>query len=649
MPSPFARQPHDPTGHFRLWFYAAVLALRDTLPASARELPFLQSYDDELAEAPVRDLDGWIDALLEWERETDAWLPLRDLRTSGALEPRTVALLMLAGLPDEDPGFGALFETVLGRQSVTVGFAQRALGADAVRAGVARLRELGALRVADAAGSRPGWDLAVTPTVWDAVRGDAPDLVASRWRPVDELPELGTLILPPALATDAARIPDVVRDGGSVIVRGPTGGGRRTLARAIARALGRGTLELNGPELAAGVLATLLHAMPVDVLEPAPGETVPVTALSGYDGPRGVVLGRQGGAGGSLDGAIELVLGIPGLEERRIHWAAALESQPPDEVVDQYRMTGGHIRRTAAIAAARAALGRRTEPDADDIRLAARVLHGQLLDTLAARLPGAGDWDVLALSAEVERELRLLERRCRAREQLADFGGAALRGQTGPGVRALLTGGSGTGKTLAARVLAGRLGLDAYRLDLATVVDKYLGETEKNLERALGSAEAANALLLIDEGDALLTRRTAVQTANDRYANLETNFLLQRLESFEGILLITSNAPERIDGAFRRRMDVIVDFRTPEAPERLRILALHLPAEHDVSEDLLRTIAVRCALTGGQLRNAVLHAELLALEHDGTIGDHELEAAVRREYRQSGARCPLPAREAAHA
>ena len=649
MPSPFARQPHDPAGHFRLWFYAAVLAVREVLPESARELPFLRSYEDELEAASVRDVDGWLDGILAWERETGERLPLRDLRRSAGLERRTLALLMLAGLPDEDPGFGALFETVLGRQSVTVGLAQRALGADAVRTGVARLREIGALRVADAAASRPAWELAATPAVWDAVRGDAPDLTASEWRPAGELPELETLILPPGPAADAARVPDVLRDAGTVIVRGPTGGGRRTLVRAIARALGRGTLELHGAEPAAGVLATLLHALPVDVLEPAPGETAPVAALAGYDGPRGVVLGRHGGAGGSLDGAVELALGIPGPAERRIHWAAALESEPPAELVDQYRMTGGHIRRTAALAAARAALGRRPVPDADDIRLAARTLHSQLLDTLAARLPRAGDWDVLALSAEVERELRLLERRCRAREQLAGFGGPALRDQTGPGVRALLTGGSGTGKTLAARVLAGRLGLDAYRLDLATVVDKYLGETEKNLERALGSAEAANAVLLIDEGDALLTRRTAVQTANDRYANLETNFLLQRLESFEGILLITSNAPDRIDGAFRRRMDMIVDFRAPEAPERLRILQLHLPGEHAVSEDLLRAVAVRCGLTGGQLRNAVLHAELLALERDGTIGDHELDAAVRREYRQSGGRCPLPRQEAARA
>jgi hypothetical protein len=456
------------------------------------------------------------------------------------------------------------------------------------------------------------------------------------------------LILSAQLRAALARVPDVLTAGEArtVIIRGRESSGRRTIARALARSLGRATIEFAGPPAerwaAIGPLSTLLHAMPVTVLALGPGESSELPHLPGYDGPRAAVIGLSGGLSGAVDGAVSLTLDLPRPEERHRHWTATLGHEPPAEVVRQYRMTSGNIRRIASLARSQAALSRRSEPGPSDIRLAARAVHGQLLDTLAERLPPADGWELLALRSETDRELRLLERRCREREQLADSGGPALRGQLGAGVRALLSGPSGTGKTLAARVLAGRLGLDAYRLSLASVVDKYLGETEKNLERAFAHAEAANAVLLLDEGDALLTQRTAVHTSNDRYANLETNYLLQRLESFEGILLVTSNAGDRIDGAFRRRLDVIVDFRAPEPRERLRILELHLPPDHTIDYGTLEMVAVRCELTGGQLRNAVLHAELLALEAGSRVDAAKLEEGVRREYRKSSSMCPLP-------
>src|SRR5207302_3813082 len=138
------------------------------------------------------------------------------------------------------------------------------------------------------------------------------------------------------------------------------------------------------------------------------------------------------------------------------------------------------------------------------------------------------------------------------------------------------------------------------------------------------------------EGDALMTRRTDVNTSNDRYANLETNFLLQRLESYEGILLVTTNAGERIDPAFRRRLDVVVEFRAPDAAERWAIWQLHLPQVHGAGDGFVEEVAARCQLTGGQIRNAVLHASLLALKDGGEIAGEHLELAVRREYRKAG-------------
>ncbi|MFM8360720.1 MAG: ATP-binding protein, partial [Verrucomicrobiota bacterium] len=132
-----------------------------------------------------------------------------------------------------------------------------------------------------------------------------------------------------------------------------------------------------------------------------------------------------------------------------------------------------------------------------------------------------------------------------------------------------------------------------------------------------------------------------VQTSNDRYANLETNFLLQRLESFEGIVFITTNARDRIDTAFERRMDVIVEFHPPDAAERWALWRSHLPENCDVEDALVRELASRCTLTGGQIRNTVLHATLLALERGGPVTAQDLERAVRREYARSGAVCPL--------
>src|SRR6185295_19152064 len=246
-------------------------------------------------------------------------------------------------------------------------------------------------------------------------------------------------------------------------------------------------------------------------------------------------------------------------------------------------------------------------------------LNRQTLDALAIRLSASGDWSQLAVGGETRRELESLVSRCRHRER--------LQSQADAGVRALFSGPSGTGKTLAARLLASTLQMDVYRLDLSSIVNKYIGETEKNLNQIFSRADELDVILLLDEGDALLTQRTGVQTSNDRYANLETNFLLQRLESFEGILIVTTNAGERIDSAFQRRMDVVIDFRAPEAAELRRIWQLHLPAEHNVPQQLLSEVSRRCSLSGGQIRNAVLHASLLALTNGGRITPAYLEAA----------------------
>jgi hypothetical protein len=671
----FASLPPTPPQHFRLYFFGAVLRLLDQLTqalgsrgAALEQFPFLAGYQAELSGlgleemGPANALAWWQGALWAWEGQAAGHLPLRALREAADLDPDTMTLLLTTGLPEEDPRFGLLFETAQatpGQHRPTLGLLHAwwpgAIDGGGVRARVRRLQELGLLQPTNPDAPRLEWALQAPGSVWDALRGETPES-PTPWaghRPAGTLPQLDHLIIPVALREVLARLPELLeaREAAAVVVRGPRHNGRRTVLGAVARRLGRGVLEVHGagtdPERwkLVGPLATLLHALPVVVLDLGPGETAHLPRLGGYDGPVGLVLGRQGGVTGpAAERALTLTLDMPDAEARRRHWRQGLGGQAApdlDEISSRFRMTGGHIRRAAGLARAHAALAGRPCVTLADVRLASGSLNRQSLDTLAKRLTPAGDWGHLAVGAETLRGLADLEGRCRYREVLPASVGPPLAVQLTAGVRALFTGPSGTGKTLAARLLAAALQMDLYRLDLAAIVNKYIGETEKSLNQVFTLAEELDVILLLDEGDSLMTQRTAVQTANDRYANLETNYLLQRLESYEGILITTTNAPERIDGAFRRRMDVVVDFGPPGPPERWAICQLHLPAAHGVEPGLLQEVAARCTLTGGQIRNAVLHASLLALEDGGAIESTHLEAGVRREYRKMGAVCPL--------
>lgn len=649
--------PHTAVEHFKLHCYEAVSHLRALAPGAEEELPFLAGYYAEIDETGLV-AAAWDRAILAWEAESPLRLPLVALREAAGLERGAFVLLFIVGLVEEDPRFGELFEALngaAGRQRPTAALLHGWLGnphrPGEARRSLRRLLELGLLESDDPDAAPGERALRVGTVLWNAIRGEVDERPApwARHRAAADAATAEELILPAAVREAVARVPAALAASGAraVVVRGPARSGRRTLLASVARASGLSTLELAGPETRwqlVGPLATLLGAMPVVELDVAAGETAAVPALDGYDGPVGVALGREGGlTGPAVEAALVLELGLPGVEERELHWRAALGDHPAaPELAARRRMTGGNIRRAATLARSRAALAGRRTVSPDDVRDGLRVLHGRLLDTLAARVPDDADWSVLAASDDTVRELELLESRCRHRERLGDSVGPALASQLTTGVRALFTGPSGTGKTLAARVLASGLGLDLYRIDLWRVVNKYLGETEKNLGTIFARAEEADIALILDEGDALLTQRTAVQNANDRWANLETNYLLQRLESFEGILFVTTNAGERIDDAFRRRMDVVIEFRAPEPAERWSIWQLHLPEDHALGDALLNEVTVRCPLTGGQIRNAVLHASLLALDEARPLDDEHLHSAVAREYRKAGQVCPLP-------
>jgi ATPase family associated with various cellular activities (AAA) len=304
-------------------------------------------------------------------------------------------------------------------------------------------------------------------------------------------------------------------------------------------------------------------------------------------------------------------------------------------VVAPYRLGGDRIRRVAGVALDLAAFDG-APLSAGHLRLAARQQSASGLERHARRIRPAVDWDDLVLPAGPLAQLHELALRARHRDQVLGDWRLSAGGGRGRGVLALFAGDSGTGKTLSAEVVAAELGLDLYVVQLSSIVDKYVGETEKNLERIFTEADRADAVLLFDEADSVFGKRSEVKDAHDRYANLESAYLLQRLESFDGIALLTTNLRANIDDAFTRRLDLVVDFPFPDAAQRLalwRHSLVHVPCADGLDPG-------RCArdfeLSGGSIRSAVVTAAYAAAGRGAPVGAEDLLAGARREYRKAG-------------
>jgi hypothetical protein len=662
-----------PSDHFRLHLYGVILRVIEQAAVSfgspeelVSQFPFLESYLDELGGLGVQDVGPaiqtqWRAAMAGWEKSAEAHLPLQALQQAAGLDNLTLDLLLAIGLIEEDARFGLLFErlqTAPGHRP-TFGLLNAwwrgPVDRGEVRAALRRLQDLGLIQVTNPEAPRQFWALHVPAPVWDAARGELAGIFAQRLEciPLPQLPSLSSLILPVDSAREIATLPNLFTSGAvrTWILRGPRHNCRSTVAGALARELGLGVLRASNlkPDderwQQLGPLAILTKAMPLLVFELSPGESVELPQIAGWPGPVTVVLDRFGGVTGpASQEAVSLSLDIPDPTTRRRIWKRYLpgaETEVADLLLERYRLTSGHLRQLASRSQAYAALAGHSQITAADAKRASSSLRRQVLDLLATRVSPATGWTELAAGANTQRELLTLENRCRHREKLQTSLDYRWSGRLNAGVRALFSGPSGTGKTLAARALAASLEMDLYRVDLSTVVNKYIGETEKNLNQLFSRAEELDVILLLDEGDALLTRRTEVTTANDRYANLETNYLLQRIETFEGILIVTTNAGDRIDSAFQRRMDVIIDFASPGPEERWHVWQVHLPPDHRISSPFLEEIASVCAFSGGQIRNAVLHASLLALANGGTMTEHHVRTAVQREYLKQGGICPL--------
>jgi len=316
----------------------------------------------------------------------------------------------------------------------------------------------------------------------------------------------------------------------------------------------------------------------------------------------------------------------------------ASQAGEPQETAEILDRLAAHFRLSAetivALAdAACAARGTQSGPDfAQHLWQSCRVVARPQLDLMAERIDPQAEWSDLVLPAPQLEVLALLAAEARHRMTVYERWGFARRSRRGLGLSALFSGPSGTGKTLAAEVLAAELGLDLYRIDLSAVVSKYIGETEKNLKRVFDAAEEGGVVLLFDEAEALFGKRSEVKDSHDRYANIEIGYLLQRMESYQGVAILTTNLKSTLDLAFQRRLRFIVDFPFPGKSEREAIWKCALPPETprlQLDESLLAQLNV----TGGSIRNIALNAAFMAaaagrpLTMEDLLRASELEAS----------------------
>lgn len=256
------------------------------------------------------------------------------------------------------------------------------------------------------------------------------------------------------------------------------------------------------------------------------------------------------------------------------------------------------------------------------------------LEKLAQRIDVKATWDQLVLPAEEKILLRQITDQVSQRNRVYDEWGFREKMNRGLSINALFAGESGTGKTMAAEVIANKLKLDLYRIDLSAVVNKYIGETEKNLRKLFDAAEDSGAILFFDEADALFGKRSEVKDSHDRYANIEVNYLLQRMESYRGLAILATNRKNALDKAFVRRLRFIVNFPFPGIEERSEIWQKVFPPKTPVAEKLDFHRLAKLNITGGSIHNIALNAAFLAAQNGNSVTMPLLLKAARTEFKK---------------
>jgi SpoVK/Ycf46/Vps4 family AAA+-type ATPase len=336
----------------------------------------------------------------------------------------------------------------------------------------------------------------------------------------------------------------------------------------------------------------------------------------------------------------------PSYTERRQFWPLSLNGNVPvdadvdlDALAAKFRFTPGQIQDATATARN---LARWRDPNAgqvtmSDLYTASRLQSNRKLSELARKITPHYTWDDIVLPADRMQQLREIVNQIKYRAKVYEEWGFDHKLAMGKGLNALFSGPSGTGKTMAADIMAGELGLDLYKIDLSNVVSKYIGETEKNLAQIFTEAETSNAILFFDEADALFGKRSEVRDSHDRYANIEISYLLQRMEEYDGMVILATNLSKNLDDAFVRRMHFTLEFPFPDIKHRRGIWQKIWPTETPCSHDLdLDFMARRFEVTGGNIRNIALAAAFLAADDSGVVNMRHLIRATQREYQKMG-------------
>jgi SpoVK/Ycf46/Vps4 family AAA+-type ATPase len=471
------------------------------------------------------------------------------------------------------------------------------------------------------------------------------------------------IVMNPEIVARIGRALDPRSGPPRVLLAGPEGAGRSLVVEALLSAQGKDCVKID----LAGVLA---EGRIEERIAAALREAALRDAVAIFDGgstidkdvPRPLVLAISDGIEdltvpivftltshptwlvGAVASLVELDVPAPTFRERLQLWGQALP--PPlateeqlETVASRYAFTGGVIKRAAGRAASSARLRDPDQPAVtiDDLGDAARLMFSHRLGAMAQRIPTGFTWADLVLQKDTMDALKEVVRFGRYRAFLLEEWGFAAKLPYGRGVSAILAGPPGTGKTMVAQLLARELGYDLYRIDLSQVVNKYIGETEKNLARIFDEAESSHAVLFFDEADSLFAKRTEVKSSNDRYANLEVNYLLQRMETYDGVTLLATNLEQGLDEAFKRRVRFSVQFELPEEPERralwVSMFPPKVPLAPDIDWDLM---ARKFEMAGGYIKKAALRAALIAAEAKRAITTSDLVEAARLEYREMG-------------
>jgi hypothetical protein len=578
---------------------------------------------------------------------------LRLRRLSGAfgLEPLDVELLLAALLPDADaraePLIAYLHDDVT-RRRATAGLAL-------ALAGHGPLDQQARARLQPGAPLVDGRLVLVEdgerPLLTRSLR--VPDRVTAHLLGGDDPDPLLVPLLAeplPSLAGDPVALAQAMHDGaGLCYLREKPGASGRSLAAAALHELGAATVALD---------LTRVRDEPLAELAAVAVREARLTGAGLVVGPIEVVAERGVGAvrafaeqswptllygHRSWDPAwsreVPLVVDVPAPVQaaRSELWSTLLPDLPPDaiEATAAYALSPEQVARASRAADLHARhAGQPLGVEA--LRAGARSQNAAGLERLARRIEPAASWDDIVLPGQPLGMLHELCARARLREKVLD--GFGLRQSSrGIGVSALFAGPSGTGKTLAAEVIAYELGFDLYTVDLASVIDKYVGETEKNLDRIFGEAEQVNGVLFFDEADALFGKRSEVKDAHDRYANVEVAYLLQRMEAFDGLAILATNLRSNLDDAFARRLDALIDFPMPDKAQRLQLWEYSLRPGVPRDEGLdLAECADRFEIAGGNIRNICVAAAFFAAEEDRPVCLADLIRATDREFKKLG-------------